>query len=81
MVQDDGNDQSYQIEKMAAIYSSVFLTILAAIGEDFDAGLPGLGSLTRRYEQHEVMISQPSEGNDGLSVINTLKSCPRYSDP
>lgn len=81
VVQDDTKDQSYQIGKMAAIYSSAFLTILAATGEDSDADLPGLGSLTRRYEQHEVKVLQPFESNDGLSVINTLKSCPRHCDP
>ncbi len=80
IIQDDTSDQTYQIGKMATIYSSAFLTILAASGEDSDAGLPGLGSSKRLYEQHEVVVLPPSESSDGLSVMNSLKSCPRRCD-
>ena len=80
IIQDDTNDKSYQIRKMATIYSSASLTILAASGEDSKSGLPGLGSSIRFYEQQEVVVLPPSEKNDGLSVMNTLKSCPRHCD-
>lgn len=80
IIQDDPNDQSYQISKMATIYSSALLTILAAFGEDSDAGLPGLGSSTRLSKQQEVVVIPPSENNDGLSVLNTLKSHPKRWD-
>ena len=81
IIQDDPTDQSYQIGEMATIYSSASLTILAASGENSDAGLPGLGpSSVRQYEQQEVVVQPPSETNNGFSVINTLKSYPRYWD-
>lgn len=80
IIQDDANDQSYQISKMANIYSSAFLTIMAASGEDSNAGLPGFGSSIRRYEQQEVVVIPRSENSDGLSVMNTLKACPQYLD-
>lgn len=80
IIQDDAKDQSYQIGKMATIYSAAFLTIVAASGEDSNAGLPGFGSSPRLFEQQEVVVHQPSENNDGLSVMNTLKSYPRHWD-
>lgn len=80
IIQDDTDDQSYQIGNMSTIYSSALLTIVAASGEDANAGLPGLDSSTRLYEQQEVVVLPPSDHNDGLSVMNTLKSCPRHCD-
>ena len=53
---------------------------MAASGKDSNAGLPGLGSSIRLYEQQEVLVLHPSENDDGLSVMNTLKSCPRHCD-
>ena len=81
IIQDDPTDQSYQIGEVATTYSSASLTILAASGENSDAGLPGLGpSSVRQYEQQEVVIQPPSETNNGLSVMNTLKSYPHHWD-
>ena len=81
IIQDDPTDQSYQIGEMATIYSSASLTILAASGENSDAGLPGFGpSSVRQYEQEEIVVQPPSETNNGLSVVNTLKSYPRHWD-
>ena len=66
---------------MATIYSFASLALLAASGEDADAGLPGFGSSSkRRYEQREVVVQEPSEQNAGLSVMNTLKSYPKHWD-
>ena len=80
IIQDDQNDQSYQIEKMATIYSSATLTNLSASEEDSSSGLPGLGSSTRLSEQQEVVGIAPSDNNLGLSVMNTLKSHPKHWD-
>ena len=80
IIQDDAKDQSYQIGKIATIYSAAFLTIVAASGEDSNAGLPGFGSSSRLFEQQEVVVYQPSEHNAGLSFMNTLKSYPRHWD-
>ena len=80
IVQDDPDDQSQQIAKMATVYSSAFLTIVAASGDDANAGLPGFGSSNRLYEQQEVVVLPPTEQNDGLAVMNTLKAYPSHWD-
>ena len=80
IIQDDANDQSYKISKMATIYSSAFLTIMAASSEDSNAGLPGFGSSIQQYEQQEVVVILQSKTSNGLSVMNTLKACPQYFD-
>lgn len=74
IIQDDADDQSYQIRNMSTMYSSAFLTIVAASGEDANAGLPGLDSSTRLYEQQEVVVLPQSEHNDGLS-LSTMTDC------
>ncbi|KAL9126458.1 MAG: hypothetical protein Q9217_004496 [Psora testacea] len=80
IIQDDPDDQGYQIAKMATVYSWAFLTVIAASGENSSAGLPGLGSSTRLREQKAIMVVPPSETDAGLSVMNTLKAHPRHWD-
>jgi len=78
IIQDDPEDQGYQIGKMATIYSSAFLTIIAASGSHSDAGLPGLRPHTRFYTQKEVIVIPPSEHDRGLSMMTTVRAQPRH---
>lgn len=78
--QDDAIDQAYQIGKMATIYSSAFLTIVAASGGHSNAGLPGLRTVTRSYIQREVFVVPPSDHEPGLSLMTTMKSHPKHWD-
>ena len=51
IVQDDHQDKSSLIPFMDLIYDRAFLTIVAATGQDSEAGLPGLGKGTRYKTQ------------------------------
>jgi Heterokaryon incompatibility protein (HET) len=42
IIQDDGEDKTAQIPQMHLIYGLATLTIIAAFGDDADAGLPGI---------------------------------------
>lgn len=75
--QDNIDDKVYQITRMSSIYLSAFFTVVAAAGEDPERGLPGLREGTRRWEQREVVVIPPSSEDEGLSVVNCLKS---YTD-
>lgn len=48
ILQDSSEDKSIQIPQMYSIYSKATLTVVAASGEDADAGLPGVRSDPRR---------------------------------
>ena len=80
IIQDNVEDQKYQISQMSNIYSSAFLTIVAAFGDHSNAGLPGLRAGTRCYEQKEVVAIPRSEHAEGLSLMTTVKSHPRHWD-
>lgn len=54
IVQDDGPTKRTQISQMATIYASACLTIIAATGEDADAGLPGVSPRTVGSEWLEI---------------------------
>lgn len=77
IVQDDAVDQAQQIRQMGSIYSSAFLAVLAAWGEDSDAGLPGLREGTRSVKQQEVTVIPASAGAEGLAVLECLKYYPK----
>lgn len=70
IIQDDDTDtytnldKRHQIGQMGKIYQYADLTIVAASGEDANAGLPGVEPGTREHKQKEVKIS------DDLTVMN-----------
>jgi hypothetical protein len=63
IVQDDDKDKLAQISSMTAIYSLASFTIVAAIGQDADAGLPG-SPVTPRA------IKQASADIQGMTIVN-----------
>lgn len=64
IVQDDPQDKNGLIPFMDLIYDRAFLTIVAATGQDSDAGLPGLRKGTR-YETQEIEELKP-----GLRLVS-----------
>jgi hypothetical protein len=78
IVQDDPHDLREQIGSVALIYRSAVFTLIAACGNDCNAGLAGLRSGTRKFEQKEVVVIPPSEQQPGMSL---LSSCKSYRSP
>lgn len=76
IIQDSIPDKVYQIQRMADIYLSAFMTIVAAAGDGPERGLPGVAESPRKGEQREVVVVPPSPENQGLSVVNCLKTYP-----
>jgi hypothetical protein len=74
VVQGDETDERYFIPKMDVIFGCAVFTIVAASGDDADAGLPGV-RLARSRKQMPFMIK-------GVSIVRTLdpdQSKERYS--
>ena len=65
IVQDDPSDVKEQIALMGDIYSGALLTIIAAWGDNAEAGLPGVSADTTRKPQHVVRL-------DGLEMVEVL---------
>ena len=65
IIQDNADDVREQISLMCDIYSGSFLTIIAAWGDDADAGLPGVSDETAREPQQVARI-------DDLEVVEVL---------
>lgn len=74
IVQDDPTDMREQIDSVTLIYRSAFFTIVAASGTDCNAGLAGLRSGTRIFEQKEAVVIPPSDHHPGMSLASTCKS-------
>ncbi|KFA54503.1 hypothetical protein S40293_09964 [Stachybotrys chartarum IBT 40293] len=65
IIQDDPRDVRAQIALMCDTYSGSLLTIIAAWGDNADAGLPGVSGETPREPQHVARF-------DGLEVVEVL---------
>ncbi|KAH8704474.1 heterokaryon incompatibility protein-domain-containing protein [Phaeosphaeriaceae sp. PMI808] len=74
IIQNDSEDQRSQISNMHWIYSNAFFTIAAASGNDSNAGLPGIRTGTRFYEQQEAVVLDPAEDDPGLTLITCIES-------
>lgn len=82
IIQDDNADKSNQIALMSAIYGCAYLTVVAASGNDADAGLPGMRPGTRFKKQEEIAIkfsqkvtaaeSQSTDVESEISLLTTL---------
>ncbi|KAK3493452.1 heterokaryon incompatibility protein-domain-containing protein [Neurospora crassa] len=76
IIQDDDTDtyqnldKRHQIGQMGKIYQYADLTIVAASGEDANAGLPGVEAGTREARQKEVKISED------LGIVNRSVAWP-----
>lgn len=76
IIQDDDEDKASQIANMATIYNAASVTIVAAAGDNADAGLPGLHPGTRWYQQKEFVVSTPAEREASMSLLTTIRSHP-----
>ena len=65
IIQDDDAFKQDQISQMGSIYSKATLTIVAASGDDANAGLPGVQAKSRNAQQ--VIIRTPS-----LNLISVI---------
>ena len=76
----DIKDRQYQLGNMGRIYHEASLTIIAACGDNANAGLMGLRS-PRIFEQQAVTVIQPSEDHSGagLALVTTCNSCPVWT--
>jgi hypothetical protein len=77
IIQDSLDDKKAQIASMHAIYGTAIFTIIAASGQDADAGLPGVRPNTRFVEQEEILIrtkTNPASQTESscLSLLTTL---------
>ncbi|KAK3345596.1 LOW QUALITY PROTEIN: heterokaryon incompatibility protein-domain-containing protein [Neurospora tetraspora] len=63
-------DKRHQIGQMGKIYQYADLTIVAASGEDANAGLPGVEPGTREAKQKQVKISED------LTIMNRSRAWP-----
>jgi hypothetical protein len=65
IIQDDDKDRGEQMSAMGRIYGSAFATIVAAAGNDANAGLPGVKGYTR--------AAPVSENVDGVDLMATKR--------
>ncbi|KAF2828684.1 HET-domain-containing protein [Ophiobolus disseminans] len=77
IIQDDTEDQQIQINNMHGVYKTAFVTIVAASGVHSNAGLPGLRPGTRRYEQRETVVIDPTGQDPGMSLVTNVKNNPK----
>ncbi|ETN44870.1 uncharacterized protein HMPREF1541_09745 [Cyphellophora europaea CBS 101466] len=71
--QDSMFDKHEQIAQMGFVYQSALFTIIAASGDDCDAGLPGVRPYTRTNEQKSVQSGNITLLSAFQSSIHTTK--------
>ncbi|KAJ0119207.1 HET-domain-containing protein [Diaporthe amygdali] len=71
ILQDDPVDKAIQLQAMSHIYRCASFTIVAASGDNADAGLPGLRPGTRSFEQEEVLVAPATDSEPALSLMTT----------
>lgn len=71
ILQDDPGDKAIQLKAMSHIYRCASFTIVAASGDNADAGLPGLRPGTRSFEQEEVLVAPATDSEPALSLVTT----------
>ncbi|OCK86223.1 HET-domain-containing protein, partial [Lepidopterella palustris CBS 459.81] len=59
--QEDPEDKAVQIQAMDRIYNGAWLTLIAGEGDDANAGLPGVRTGSRSYQQYFEVV-------DGLTI-------------
>ncbi|KAI1081588.1 heterokaryon incompatibility protein-domain-containing protein [Whalleya microplaca] len=69
IVQDDYEDKYSQVMMMDSIYRRASCTIVAASGDDANAGLPGVEEGSRHIIQHTAIYS------DELTLLSLLPGC------
>ncbi|KAK3345500.1 hypothetical protein B0H65DRAFT_466876 [Neurospora tetraspora] len=57
IIQDDENDKAAQLQLMAEIYQYALFIVVAAVGNDAQAGLPGV-SIPREAIQQNVLVKK-----------------------
>lgn len=60
IIQDDPVSQSVQLAQMGLVYSLANFVIIAAAGDDANAGLPGIRPETRRHKQEVLRLGEKS---------------------
>ncbi|KAK3396988.1 HET-domain-containing protein [Sordaria brevicollis] len=72
IIQDDDDDKAAQLQLMAEIYQSALFTIVAAAGNDAQAGLPGVCISSEPLQQKVRVKKEENPDMGSLWLIQTL---------
>jgi hypothetical protein len=73
ILQDDADDKAREISRMDITYSSAFLNIVAAAGDNADFGIPGVSSLERSTAQKKTKLHD-------CEIVQTIPSMLKIVD-
>lgn len=72
----DKEDREYQLSNMGTIYRQAFLTIIAASGEDANAGLTGIRPGSRQKQRVVEVIPRDESNKLGMALVTTCDHPP-----
>ncbi|ROW16457.1 hypothetical protein VPNG_02699 [Cytospora leucostoma] len=75
----DKADRAYHLSGMGAIYRQALVTIVAASGEDANAGLSGIRRGSRRKQQVVEVIPRDEGNKLGMALVATCDSPPVWT--